>query len=159
MGPCAVKSHKITALSCCKLTSEVHKTWRKHCPVNIEAGRWGVQLPFNCLHLQTVHFEMFTSHHFSFSLTYLCYLILCVAESPWFFLKAAGILDHACIFPNKFPGAVGHLSAVTKQKKNEMSEDVSYPQTPGSVSETMFRWLQFFTALLTCYHLSVLLAP
>lgn len=40
-----------------------------------------------------------------------------------------------------------------------MSEDVSYPQTLGGILETMFKWLQFFTAILTCYHLSVLLAP
>lgn len=50
-------------------------------------------------------------------------------------------------------------SLQSQGKKNEMSEDVSYPQTPESIFETMFRWLQFFTALLACYHLSLLLAP
>lgn len=118
MGPCAVKPHKITALSCCKLTSEVHKAWRKHCPVNVEAGRWGVQLPFNCLHLQTVHFEMFTSHHFSFCLTYLLvtwsYVLLSL---PDFFWKLQEFWTMLVCFLTNFLGQLGtSLQSQSKKK-------------------------------------------
>lgn len=155
----AIKPHKISELSYCKLTSEVHKIWRKHCPVNGEAGRWGVQLPFSCLHLQTVHFEMFASYHFSFSLTYLLviwsYVLLGL---PDFFWKLQEFWTMLVYFLTNFLGQLD-TSLQSQGKKNEMSEDVSYPQTPESIFETMFRWLQFFTALLACYHLSLLLAP
>lgn len=119
MGSYTIKLHKMTVLSCCKSTSEVRDTWRKHCPAN-ELRQGGEEFSY-CLTAYTFRqYILKCSHHFSFILIYLLvpHLMCCWVSLNFFeSCRNFGPYLHACIFPNKFSGAVGHLFAVTKQKQ------------------------------------------
>ena len=119
MVPYAIKIHKITVLSSCKLSVKVCDTCRKHPSVNGEAGseEFSYFLTAHtffkqCILKCSVHINSYSPLTFLFVTSSMCWWVSLI------FLIAAGILDRACIFPNKFPGAVGHLFAVTKLKMN-----------------------------------------